>query len=282
MRGLIVGLAALLLVTPAVAQTRFVATVTGQGPDVMLIPGLASSDDVWDATVKQLSATHRVHTLQVKGFAGEPAGPNAEGQFLAPLVEEVAAYAETLGKPAIIGHSLGGLAAIEVAAKHPAAVGRIMIVDALPFYALLFAPTATTQMVKPQAEMMRTQMLGMTEEAFASGQDRTMSMLIKTEAARVEPKAWSVASDRKVVANAMYEDMIEDARPLLSQIAAPATVVYAYDEQMGQPAAIVDSMYSSAYAGLKGAKLKRVDGGFHFIMLDQPDAFAAEVAEFVK
>lgn len=282
MRGLIVGLAALLLVTPAVAQTRFVATVTGQGPDVMLIPGLASSDDVWDATVKQLSATHRVHTLQVKGFAGEPAGPNAEGQFLAPLVEEVAAYAETLGKPAIIGHSLGGLAAIEVAAKHPGSVGRVMIVDALPFYALLFAPTATAEMVKPQAEMMRTQMLGMTEEAFASGQDRTMSMLIKTEAARVEPKAWSVASDRKVVANAMYEDMIEDARPLLSQIAAPATVVYAYDEQMGQPAAIVDSMYSSAYAGLKGAKLKRVDGGFHFIMLDQPDAFAAEVAEFVK
>ena len=109
-----------------------------------------------------------------------------------------------------------------------------------------------------------------------------MSMLIKTEAARVEPKAWSVASDRKVVANAMYEDMIEDARPLLSQIAAPATVVYAYDTQMGQPAAVVDGMYSAAYAGLKVAKLKRVDGGFHFIMLDQPDAFAAEVAEFVK
>lgn len=281
-RGLMIGLVALLLAAPAVAQTRFVATVTGQGPDVVLIPGLASSDDVWDATVKQLSATHRVHTLQVKGFAGEPAGPNAEGPFLAPLVDEVAAYAETLSKPAIIGHSLGGLAAIEVAAKHPGSVGRVMIVDALPFYALLFAPTATAEMVKPQAEMMRTQMLGMTEETFASGQDRTMGMLVKAEAARAGPKAWSVASDRKVVAKAMYEDMVEDARPLLPQITAPATVVYAYDAQMGQPPAFVDGMYSAAYAGLKDVKLKRVDGGFHFVMLDQPDAFAAAIAEFLK
>ena len=109
-----------------------------------------------------------------------------------------------------------------------------------------------------------------------------MGMLVKAEAARAGPKAWSVASDRKVVAKAMYEDMIEDARPLLPQITAPATVVYAYDAQMGQPPAFVDGMYSAAYAGLKDVKLKRVDGGFHFIMLDQPDAFAAAIAEFLK
>lgn len=281
-RGFVLGLAALVLAAPAMAQTRFVATVTGEGPDVVLIPGLASSDDVWDETVKQLSPTHRVHTLQVKGFAGEPAGPNAEGPFLAPLVEEVAAYAAKLGKPAIVGHSLGGLTAMEVAAKHPEAVGRVMIVDALPFYALIFMPTATAESVKPQAEMMRAQMAAQTQEQFVAGQDQVMGMLVKTEAARAAPKAWSAASDRKVVATAMYEDMIEDARPLLSQITAPTTVVYAYDAQMGRPPAFVDTLYSSAYAGLKDVKLKRVDGGFHFIMLDQPAAFAAEVEEFLK
>ncbi|RYG22741.1 MAG: alpha/beta fold hydrolase, partial [Burkholderiales bacterium] len=177
MRVIVVGLAALLLAAPAMAQTRFVATVTGKGPDVVLIPGLASSDDVWEATVKQLSATHRVHALQVKGFAGAPAGPNADGPILAPLIEEVAAYAAKLDKPAIIGHSLGGLTALEVAAKYPDSVDSVMIVDALSFYALLFAPTATAEMVKPQAEMMRTQAIGMTDEQFAAGQDRTMAML---------------------------------------------------------------------------------------------------------
>lgn len=281
-RHLIAGLSALMFVTPAIAQTRFVASVQGEGPDVVLIPGLASSGDVWDATAKQLASTHRVHVLQVKGFAGEPAGPNAEGAFLQPLVEEVADYAAKLDHPAIIGHSLGGLTALEVAAKKPDAVGRVLIVDALPFYALLFAPTATPAMVKPQAEMMRTQSIAMSDDQFAAGQDRTMAMLVKTESERAAPKEWSLKSDRRVVANAMYEDMMEDARPLLPRIKAPVTVLYAYDASMGQPASMVDNLYASAYADLSGAKLKRIDGGYHFIMLDQPEAFASEVDAFLK
>lgn len=130
--------------------------------------------------------------------------------------------------------------------------------------------------------MMRAQMSAQSQEQFVAAQDQVMGMLVKTEAARAAPKAWSAASDRTVVANAMYEDMIDDARPLLPQITAPATVVYAYDAQMGRPPAFVDGMYATAYAGLKDVKLKRVDDGFHFIMLDQPAAFAAEVAEFLK
>lgn len=282
MRGFVIGLAALMIATPAMAQTRFVATVTGTGPDVVLIPGLASSEDVWDATVKQLSATHRVHTLQVKGFAGEPAGPNGDGPVLDPLIEEVAAYAAKLDKPAIIGHSLGGLMALEIAAKHPASVDRIMVVDALPFYALLFAPTATVDMVKPQAELMRAQVLDMTEDQFVSGQERTMAMLVKSDAARPAATQWSLTSDRKVIANAMYEDMTEDARPLLPQIKASTTIVYAYDAQMGRPTDYVHGMYAKGYEGLAGAKLKRVDGAFHFLMLDQPEAFAKEVDAFLK
>ena len=67
------AIAAIALALPAlsltaIAQERFTATVTGQGPDVILIPGLASSGAVWDATVEQLSPTHRVHVLQVNGF----------------------------------------------------------------------------------------------------------------------------------------------------------------------------------------------------------------------
>jgi pimeloyl-ACP methyl ester carboxylesterase len=201
---------------------------------------------------------------------------------LEPLVEEVAAYAAKLDKPAIIGHSLGGLMAIEIAAKYPASVDRVMIVDALPFYALLFAPTATVEMVKPQAEVMRAQTAAMTDEQFVAGQDRTMAMLVKSDTARPAAKQWSLASDRKVMATAMYEDMISDTRPLLPQIKAKTTILYAYDAQMGRPAEFLDDMYSTAYVGLAGAKLKRVDGAFHFLMLDQPEAFAKEVDAFLK
>jgi len=117
------AIAAIALALPALslsatAQERFTATVTGptDAPAVILIPGLTSPASVWDKTIAQLSATHRVHALQVRGFAGEPAGPNAEGPVLQPLIAEIAAYAEALDQPAIIGHSVGGLIGVEVAA----------------------------------------------------------------------------------------------------------------------------------------------------------------------
>ena len=267
---------------PAVAQERFTASVTGQGPDVILIPGLASSGDVWNATVKQLSPTHRVHVLQVNGFAGSPAGPNAEGAVIKPLVAEIAAYAAKLDHPAIIGHSIGGLMAMEIAAAKPDAIGRILIVDALPFYSLLYGPTATADAAKPFAEKARAGILGMTDAEFAAGQTQTMNMMTLTEAARPTLADWSIKSDRHVMAQAMYDVMTEDARHLLAAIKAPVTVLYAWDVTMGQPHEMADGLYQNAYAKLPSAKLTPIDGSYHFIMLDQPEAFAKAVDAFLK
>jgi len=89
-----------LLVIPARAAdfvpTRF--TVVDQGtvgkPDVILIPGLASSRAVWDAESKLLAPNYRLHLVQVNGFAGAPAGPNAAGDILPGMVEELHSYIE--------------------------------------------------------------------------------------------------------------------------------------------------------------------------------------------
>ncbi|MFY8142258.1 MAG: alpha/beta fold hydrolase, partial [Caulobacter sp.] len=129
------------------AADRMTVTVVGQGPDVILIPGLASSSAVWDATVKQLAATHRVHVVQVAGFAGAPVAGNADGAVVAPLVEAVDGYikAKGLKSPAVIGHSLGGFTGLLLAQRHPESIGRLMIVDSLPFFSLLFSPAATPE-----------------------------------------------------------------------------------------------------------------------------------------
>jgi pimeloyl-ACP methyl ester carboxylesterase len=52
----------------------------------------------------------------------------------------VTEYAAGLRRPAIVGHSIGGLIALEVAERRPDAVGRLLIVDALPFYSLTISP----------------------------------------------------------------------------------------------------------------------------------------------
>ena len=282
------AIAAIALALPALwltatAQERFTATVTGPegAPPVILIPGLTSPASVWDKTIAQLSATHPVHALQVRGFAGEPAGPNAEGPVLQPLIAEIAAYAEALDHPAIIGHSVGGLIGLEVAAARPDQIGRVLVVDSLAFYTLIFRPDATSENAAPYATMARTQMLGMNDEQFRATQAQSMAIMTKAESARPTLLDWSMTSDRRVVAQVMSEVMVTDARPRLPAITAPVTVLYAYDPAMGRPAEAVDQMYAAAYTGLAAANLKRIDDSFHFIQIDQQEAFAAEVSAFL-
>ncbi len=135
--------------------TRFSVEVRGVGPDVILIPGLGSSRDVWTAQVEQLAATHRVHLVQLAGFAGEPVAAPA-GEVVGPFVEDLAAYIEAnhIERPAIIGHSMGGLTGLILARRHPERVGELMIVDSLPFFSAMFGPQMTAAAVEPQARMM--------------------------------------------------------------------------------------------------------------------------------
>ena len=64
---------------------------------------------------------------------------------------------------------MGGLMALKIAAAKPAAIGRVMIVDALPFYSLLYGSTATAATATPFAEQARTQILSLSDSDFAEG-----------------------------------------------------------------------------------------------------------------
>ncbi|PIB91467.1 alpha/beta fold hydrolase [Caulobacter sp. FWC2] len=266
------------------AADRMTVTVTGKGPDVILIPGLASSAAVWDETVKQLAPTHRVHVVQVAGFAGAPVAGNAEGPVVEPLVEAVDAYIKTnhLKSPAVIGHSMGGFTGLMLVSRHPEDVSRLLIVDSLPFFASLFSPTATAESMKPQAAAMRDATTSMSADAFASQQAMTAPRYVKSPEGQKLMVQWSVASSQSVVGRAMYDLLTTDARGALPAIKTPTTLLYPYDPALGAPTAMIDKTYADAYAGLPGVTLKRIDDSRHFIMIDQPKAFADAVQTFLK
>ena len=118
---------------------RITVTVLGKGPDVVLIPGAACSSAVWDATARRLEGRYRLHIVQVAGFAGSPPRANAQGPITQPTVNAIDAYikANKLKAPMVIGHSLGGLMGLMLAVQHPEDVSKLMIVDELPFFAVL-------------------------------------------------------------------------------------------------------------------------------------------------
>lgn len=263
---------------------RISVQTQGSGPDVILIPGLESSRDIWAGLVATLRKNHRVHLVELAGFAGTPAISSPQGKVIVSAVDAIADYiqSQNIQAPAIIGHSLGGEMALMLGARHPDQVGRLMIVDALPFYTLMIDPAATTETAARHAAAMRDLLLRQSPEQLTEFQKASINRLVKNGAVKPALVTAAINSDRKTVADAVYELMITDLRPELARIKAPIEIVYAYDVLYGIPAASVDAMYRQAYASASDIHFTRIDDSFHFVMLDQPERFSTAVESFLN
>jgi len=262
--------------------TRFTVEVRGHGPDVIFIPGLASSREVFEHEAHLLVGHYRVHLVEINGFAGSAAGPNATGPVLRPIEDELDQYIRQnhLHQPAVIGHSLGGLIGLMLVADHSADVSKLMIVDSLPFFAVLFDPNATPQSIDVEAKKMREEMLTEGQAQFVASESNVISHMVKSPAGRQLATKWALTSDRKVMAQAFYEDMTTDMRSKLPEIQTPITVLYPWDGS--RPRADVDAFYKSAYDRTPHIKMVCIEDASHFIMLDQPQTFAHAVSVFLK
>jgi len=266
----------------AFRSDRLSVEVVGSGPNVILIPGLASSREVWRAEAERLKATHRVHLVQLAGFAGEP-WMQGDGPFVQPVADELARYVRASGleRPAVIGHSMGGMTALLLAQQHPELVGRVMSVDSLPFFSAPFGPQVTTETARPFADQAAAGILAADEATFRAQQTRTAIGLARDSATRTAMVEWSMTSDRHAMASAIREVMTTDLRPGLAAMTTPVWAIYASDADGGAPAAGADGVWAREYATLPGVRLVRVDDSRHFIMADQPERFAALVDQFL-
>lgn len=266
----------------AFTSDRLSVEVIGSGPDVILVPGFASSREVWRAEAERLMATHRVHLVQLAGFAGEP-WVHGDGPFVQPMADELARYVRQAGleRPAVIGHSMGGMTGVLLAQRHPELVGRVMSVDSLPFFSAMFGPQVTAEAAQPFADQAAAGFLTADEAGFRAQQTQTAVGLARDPATRAAMVEWSMASDRQAMASAIREVMTTDLRPGLAAMTTPVWAVYASDADGGAPAAMADAVWTRDYATLPGARMVRVDDSRHFIMADQPERFAAIVDQFL-
>ena len=265
------------------ASDRISVEVTGSGPDVVLIPGLSSSPDVWAGTVAAVPG-YRYHLVHVAGFASKAPGANGSGPVVAPVAEEIARYIDEAGlkRPAIVGHSLGGAWAMMVAARHPELASKIMVVDMLPFMGAMFGPPgATPDNVRPIAEQIRQGIASSAGDQRRQTIEQTIATMIRTESLRPGPVEHSLASDPAVSGQAMYDLITTDLRPELSAIKVPVTVLWVVPPNAPVSQAQMEGFYKMSYANVPQAVLKRIPDSYHFIMLDQPEAFRSELRAFL-
>jgi pimeloyl-ACP methyl ester carboxylesterase len=108
----------------------------GEGPPLVLVHGRGNAATSWYPLLPELARTRRVLAVDLPGFGGSSghrfAGGGVEaarGFFVDPIEAWLAA--EGIAAPAVIGHSLGGLAAIELALRRRVAPSSLVLIGAM-------------------------------------------------------------------------------------------------------------------------------------------------------
>jgi pimeloyl-ACP methyl ester carboxylesterase len=277
--------AALLLAAalPAQSATAFKAEVTGSGPAVILIPGLASSGEVWQDTAAHLCQQRQCHILTLAGFAGVPALPDA--QLLPAAEQQLADYIASnhLDKPLVIGHSLGGFLGMKLAIDHPDKVGRLVIVDALPALAATQAPNASKAQLQGIAAGLRDAMQKQDATTFGTMQQRSVASMVTSPQQAQRIAAWGKVSDRATITNAMYDILASDLRDDVARIQAPTLVLgtwVAY--QAFATKDIVEAGFRAQYAKLPNVQIAMAATARHFVMVDEPEWMYARIDQFLQ
>lgn len=272
---------------PPFRSDRIVVETRGparpSGPDVILIPGIASTGEIWRRTAERLDDRHRVHIVTVRGFGEVPAEANAGGLVIGPVAGEIRRYIadNRLIRPALIGHSMGGLIALQAAADGGDRIGRVMVVDSAPFFPSLISPRARVADVEPVARIGYQALMLLGDQALR-GQGAALGLQLGGAGDTLFDAIGWQGGDRATLAQSLYEVLTLDLRPRLPAVTAPVTVVYGWSRDDASPRAHVDGLFRQSFSGLRTpVRFERIEGAEHMVMIDRPVPFIEAVDRFL-
>jgi pimeloyl-ACP methyl ester carboxylesterase len=223
--------------------------VAGSGEPVVLVHGLAGSSRWWRRNVPAIAARFRTYLVDLPRFGAM----HGRGRFA--LAEAATWLSEWMshvgvGRAHLIGHSMGGLIAIRLAAQRPEAVCHLVLV----------APAGV-----PSARSVAGHALPMLRAGLHSKPG--LLPLLAYDAVRAGPRTlWRAA--REIVS--------EDVREDLAAIRSPTLVVMGQHDPLVPPA--VGRIMRDTIAD---ARLLVLKGAGHVAMFDQPDAFNDALLPFL-
>jgi pimeloyl-ACP methyl ester carboxylesterase len=101
-------------------------------PELLFVPGWCCELSAFRPQFEHFARTHPVTALELRGCgrSDRPAG----GYTIPELADDLAGFCAEVGieKPVVAGHSLGGMIAVELAARHPSVPRALVLVDPGP------------------------------------------------------------------------------------------------------------------------------------------------------
>lgn len=117
---------------PQVQPIDLHGDLTGQGPPLLFIHGLGSSAEDWEPQVRVFSKTFQIVVVDLRGHgrSDKPPGPYGIPLFAADVAEFL--QARRISAAHVVGLSLGGCVALQLALDRPDLVRSLVVVNSAP------------------------------------------------------------------------------------------------------------------------------------------------------
>ncbi|CAN5205425.1 alpha/beta hydrolase [soil metagenome] len=238
---------------------------SGSGPEVVLIHGAGCNHTVWRYQTRFFAN----RGFRVKAFDLPGHGSNRESPL--DTVEEMAEWvADRIeGRTAVIGHSLGGLVALELARTHPLLVERLALLGCgrrIAVHPELQGRAgeqhpASVQMIVGWSYDIAGRIGGHPEPGTSPA--RVTSRLVESEIANL---------GRDLRATATYKFGEEAAKGLEVE----ALVVAGGRDRMVSATEVI-----AVADSIKGATFTTIPAAGHFMMTDSPDPLRSAICSFL-
>lgn len=244
----------------------------GSGDPILLIMGVGATGDFWGEPFRAQLATKA--TVVSYDHRGIGRSSRADADFtVAELAADAAALLQQLelGPTHIVGFSLGGMVAQELAIRHPERVRRLVLAGTAAGGSDRPALSPDTLRRLDEAMLSADPAKAITAGMKANLSDRC--------AERVELReAWArMVSDARMPLRTIKRQLAaaeeHDAASRLDAITAPVLVMHGDQDRM------VDPGHADALATkLTGARVVRVNGAGHMFFWEAPEQSAALIA----
>jgi len=249
----------------------------GLGPDLVLLHGWGLNLRVWDGLTRELAKSFRVIAVDLPGHGRSPW--NSKARTPAEQAWQVhATLAARSDRYSLLGWSMGGQIAIDLAAAMPGSVERLVLVGTTPRFAAgedwpHGMPAATLERLATQLRTNYKRTVSEFLELQVRGSAASERVLAELHASLF---SHGEAHPKALVAGLNTLES-SDLRSMLSLVRAPTLVIAGQYDRVTLPAAsraLADGLPDGRYVEFRRAA--------HAPFLSHTTEFAALVTEFLR